>query len=58
MLENQVPSIELGEYLMERVLLAVIRTLYGHDPLPLAFQSCDLETDGEVHDFRFVGTNP
>ena len=52
-----VASIELGEDLIERVLLAVIRTLDGDDPPPLAFQSCDLEMDDEVHNFRFVDTN-
>ena len=50
-------SIELREDLIERVLLAVIRTLDGYDPPPLAFQSCDLEMDDEVHKFRSVGTN-
>ena len=51
------PSVELGEDLIERVLLAVTQTLDRYDPPPLAFQSCDLEMDDEVHDFRFVGTN-
>ena len=50
-------SIELGEDLIERILFAVIRTLGGYDPPPLAFQSCDLEMDDEVHDFRFVAAN-
>jgi hypothetical protein len=51
------PPIELGEDLIERILLAVIRTLGGYDPPHLAFQSCNLEMDNEVHNCRFVDTN-
>lgn len=47
----------MGEDLIERILLAVIRTLDGYDPPALAFQSCDLEMDDQVHNFRLVGTN-
>jgi hypothetical protein len=50
-------SIKLREDLIERVLLAVIRTLDGYDPPPLAFQSRDLEMDDEVHNLRAVDTN-
>jgi hypothetical protein len=56
-LSKMFTSVELGEDLIERVLLAVIRTLDGYDPPPSAFQSRDLEMDDEVRNFRAVDTN-
>jgi hypothetical protein len=45
--DYQVPSIELGEDLIERVVLAVIGTLDAYAPAPLAFQ-LDALTTGEA----------